>query len=93
MESGSAHGVIKEQSFSPDGHVIASPFAHGARILAFDPGWSQWRREDSKAKFLSEVKFLLGHQMPVCCSKFSPNHMLLATGCLGGKIVFHEPKL
>ena len=84
---------MKEQSFSCDGRVIASPFAYGTRILAFDPGCSQRWIDDGEAKTLSEIKLLLGHRMPVCCSKFSPNHMLLATGCLGGKIAFHEPKL
>jgi WD repeat-containing protein 32 len=91
-ESDSGRGFIKELSFSHDGRVIASPFAHGARLLAFDSGCSQWRKE-SEVKTLSEIKFLLGHPMAVCCSKFSPNHMLLATGCLAGRIVLHEPKL
>ena len=93
LESDSGRGFIKEGNFSPDGRVIASPFAHGARLLAFDSDCCSWKKE-SEVKVLSEVKFLLGHKMPVCCCKFSPNHnMLLATGCLGGKIAFHEPKL
>jgi WD repeat-containing protein 32 len=30
------HGYFKEISFSPDGRVIASPYANGHRILMFD---------------------------------------------------------
>ena len=92
QESEAGPGFIKDQSFSPDGRVIASPFAHGVRILAFDPGCSQWRRETT-VKPLREVKSLFGHPKPVCCCKFSPTHMLLVTGCLGQKVGFHEPKI
>lgn len=95
-ESDSGRGFIKEQSFSPDGRVIASPFAHGTRLLAFGSDCCKWvksRKKDSEAEKLTEVNFLLSHSQPVCCSKFSPIHMLVATGCLGGQIAFHEPKL
>ncbi|XP_028408133.1 DDB1- and CUL4-associated factor 10 homolog [Dendronephthya gigantea] len=92
QESEAGPGFIKDQSFSPDGRVIASPFAHGVRILAFDSECSLWRK-DTIIKPLKEVKSLFGHPMPVCCCKFSPTHMLLVTGCLGQKVVFHEPKL
>ena len=37
QESNQGRGFIKEVSFSPDGRIIASPFAYGIRLLAFNP--------------------------------------------------------
>ena len=36
QESNQGRGFIKEVSFSPDGRIIASPFAYGIRLLAFN---------------------------------------------------------
>merc|ERR1712058_163563 len=55
-ESNQGKGFIKELSFSPDGRFIASPFAHGVRLLAF-----------------------------------SPCHWVMVTGCLSGRISWHQP--
>ena len=36
-ESNNAQGYIKEPCWSRDGRLLASPYAHGLRLLAFDP--------------------------------------------------------
>lgn len=40
-EPTAGRGFIKEQSFSSDGRLIASPFGHGVRLLAFDEKCSE----------------------------------------------------
>ena len=88
LESNSAKGIIKEQDFSYDGQVIASPFAHGVRLLTFFNNSGQ-----NTTSQLQELRYLICHKHAVCTSRFSPTHMMLATGCLGGKVVFYEPRL
>uniref|UniRef100_A0A914XQW0 Uncharacterized protein n=2 Tax=Plectus sambesii TaxID=2011161 RepID=A0A914XQW0_9BILA len=94
-------GFIKELCWAPNGRVIASPYAFGCRLLAFDDGCRElcdihWRGT-SAAQPLTEIKSLVGdegHSDVVLCARFSPVHdALLATGCLQGKVAFYQPKL
>ncbi|XP_046859047.1 DDB1- and CUL4-associated factor 10 homolog [Xenia sp. Carnegie-2017] len=92
QEFDSAEGYMVQQSFSADGRILASPYAQCVRLLAFNSTCSMWMKE-SHPKTLQEVKIVFGHSHHVVCCKFSPSELLLASGCLGGDILFHEPKL
>ena len=87
-------GFIKELCFSNDGRLICSPFGYGFRLLAFDP----YCRElcDSipdKPTELHELASNISHAREVVTCKFSPTHCLVVSGCLNGKIDFHQPLL
>ena len=87
-------GFIKEIAFSSDGRLICSPFGFGVRLLSFD---SQCRElcdcsGDSSTQ-LHEVATNMSHTKEVVTTKFSPTHCLLVTGCLRGKVDFHQPVL
>ena len=85
-------GYIKEFSFSHDGRVIASPFGFGVRLLAFDPHCSDMNDcRVSSVTRLCEVTSRMNHKNVVLAAKFSPVHNLLVTGCLQGKVAFHQP--
>uniref|UniRef100_A0A182VHU1 Uncharacterized protein n=1 Tax=Anopheles merus TaxID=30066 RepID=A0A182VHU1_ANOME len=91
-------GFIRESCFSPDGRIICSPHDHGFRLLAFNENCNElqhatgiWRNE--KAQQLHEVKRKQCHSSLVVSSQFSPRFPLLVTGCLLGKIVWHQPAL
>jgi len=91
-ESNTGKGFIKEQCFSPCGRLIASPFGFGVRLLGFN---SQCQDLSScvpeEPVRLYEVGTKMGHQEVVLSSAFSPTHWLLATGCLSGRLVWHQP--
>jgi len=93
-ESNTGKGFIKEQSFSPCGRIIASPFGHGVRLLGFNSGVEDlaYCVPDKPTK-LYELGTMLGHDEVVLSSAFSPNNYLLATGCLSGRLVWHQPVL
>merc|ERR1739844_300848 len=78
--------------FSPCGRLIASPFGFGVRLLGFN---SQCQDLSScvpeEPVRLYEVGTKMGHQEVVLSSAFSPTHWLLATGCLSGSLVWHQP--
>lgn len=91
-------GYIKEQAFSPDGRLIASPFGFGIRFLAFSDDFKELCDCDTAnlhllPKKLSETGTNVSHRNNVLCTRFSPTHLLLATGCLSGKVAFHQPVL
>ena len=93
-EANVGRGFIKEVSFSNDGRIISSPFGFGVRLLAFD----QYCNELSdcvpaKPLRLYEVTSNMSHRVEVVTTKFSPTHNLLVSGCLDGKIDFHQPVL
>lgn len=92
---------IKEISFSNDGRILASPFETGVRLLAVDSSCTPMdvyfdSRYHSKEKALNcpdleVVQTSFGHHSPVLTCRFSNHDMILGTGCLQGKIVFHKP--
>jgi len=93
-ESNTGKGFIKEQSFSPCGRFIASPFGYGVRLLGFsESGADLSTCVPSEPVRLYELGTKLGHNEVVLSSAFSPCHWLLATGCLSGRIVWHQPVL
>ena len=92
-ESNAARGYIKEHCFSGDGRIICSPFGNGVRLLGFDSNCNELCKTVPDGPIeLSEIKTLISHDFPVLTSRFSPTLPLLATGCLGGKVSFHQPR-
>jgi WD repeat-containing protein 32 len=93
-ESNTGRGFIKEQCFSPDGRFIASPFGYGVRLLGWDNRGSDLSScvSDSPVR-LYEIGTKMSHNEVVLSSAFSPCHWLLVTGCLSGRIVWHQPAL
>jgi len=93
-ESNQGKGFIKELSFSPDGRFIASPFAHGVRLLAFSDkcsDLSDCAPEESSPVQLYEVGAKYSHNETVLATAFSPCHWMMVTGCLSGRISWHQP--
>lgn len=87
-------GFIKEVGFNHDGRLISSPFGFGLRIFAFDSLCNELCDciPSSPVK-LYEVTCSLAHVNCVVATKFSPVHNLVVSGCLDGKIAFHQPVL
>uniref|UniRef100_A0A1B6J6L9 Uncharacterized protein n=1 Tax=Homalodisca liturata TaxID=320908 RepID=A0A1B6J6L9_9HEMI len=86
-------GFIKELCFSSDGRLICSPFGYGVRLLAFSPECSELSTcvpKDGAVK-LYELGTNVCHADIVVSTKFSPRHCLLVSGCLTGRIVWHQP--
>jgi WD repeat-containing protein 32 len=100
-EANVGHGYIKELCFSPEGRVICSPFEFGFRLSSFDENFREMSRcrtrgEDgliSKPSELNVLKTILPHSDFVVTTKFSPTHLLIASGCLSGRLVFSMPCL
>ncbi|XP_005096286.1 DDB1- and CUL4-associated factor 10 [Aplysia californica] len=87
-------GFIKEQSFSPDGRVLASPFGNCVRLLAFNNSCLELCDcVPSTATALQEVAMVGQMKSIVLASTFSPSQPLFAAGCKDGTIVFSTPKL
>jgi hypothetical protein len=86
-------GFIKELCFSADGRLICSPFGYGVRLLAFSPDCAELSAcIPSKSPVqLYELATNVCHADIVVSTKFSPQHCLLVSGCLSGKIVWHQP--
>jgi len=51
------------------------------------------RQKPYAPKELVETGVSVSHSNVVLCSKFSPTHLLLASGCLGGHVSFYQPVL
>ena len=94
QEPNVAKGYIKEHCFSRDGRIICSPFGNSARILSFN---SQCGELSScihgVPSELYDLKTLITHKHAVVTCRFSPEHLLLSLGCLGGRVSFFQPKL
>ncbi|XP_063895759.1 DDB1- and CUL4-associated factor 10 isoform X2 [Helicoverpa armigera] len=94
-ETNEGKGFIKELCYSADGRIVCSPFGRGMRLLAlnYECGeLSSCVQELSGPRPMVEVGQSLGiHQDLVVSSKFSPRYHMLVTGCLEGKIVWHQP--
>ena len=89
-----ARGFIKEICFSSDGRLICSPFGFGVRLLGFDPLCSELCDVvPSQPIRLYEVANCLSHSNIVVTCKFSPRHCMFVSGCLSGKVMFHQPVL
>lgn len=87
-------GFIKEVSFSSDGRLICSPFGFGVRLLSFDPNCSEMCDViPSSPVKLYELTTNMSHTSAVVTTKFSPVHCLFVSGCLSGKVDFHQPLL
>ena len=86
-------GFIKEVCFSSDGRLICSPFGNGIRLLAFDNECNELcdARLGTPQK-LYELTSNISHCSPVVTCKFSPTHCLAVSGCLNGKVDFHQPR-
>ena len=87
-------GYIKELCFSADGRLICSPFGYGVRLLAFSNDCSELSNcvpPFNESVQLHELATNVTHSGIVVSTKFSPRHCLLVSGCLSGKIVWHEP--
>jgi len=91
-ESNTGRGFIKEQSFSPCGRFIASPFGFGVRLLGWNSACSDLSDcVPTSPVQLYEIGTKSSHKEVVLSSSFSPNQWLLVTGCLAGRISWHQP--
>lgn len=94
QEPNVARGYIKEHCFSSDGRIICSPFGNSARILGFSSECDELAScVHGTPSELCDLKTLISHKQPVLTCRFSPTHLLLSMGCLGGKVSFYQPKL
>lgn len=87
-------GYIKELCFSADGRLICSPFGYGVRLLAFSSDCAELSNcvpPVNESIQLHELATSVSHSNIVVSTKFSPRHCLLVSGCLSGKIVWHQP--
>ncbi|CAH1404234.1 unnamed protein product [Nezara viridula] len=94
-ETNVGKGFIKELCFSADGRLICSPYGYGVRLLAFSPECSELSScvpKNGPVK-LFELGTNVCHTDIVVSTKFSPRHCLLVSGCLTGRIVWHQPVL
>lgn len=88
-------GLIKEECFSSDGRLICSPYGFGFRLLSFSedclelPKALAYQNDSHK---LYELKYFKCHSDIVVSTRFSPIQPLLASGCLQGRVVWHQPK-
>lgn len=95
QEANVGRGFIKELCYSNDGRIICSPFSHGVRLLSFSPKCEELSTLQPKlpAVKLHEIGTNVSHSNIVLCTKFSPVHPLLVSGCLSGRIVWYQPRL
>lgn len=85
-------GFIKELCFSTDGRLICSPYGYGVRLLTFHPSCSELCDSvPASVSPLHELRSDSSHSNYVVSTKFSPTHCLFVSGCLSGKICFHQP--
>ncbi|XP_037090893.1 DDB1- and CUL4-associated factor 10 homolog [Pollicipes pollicipes] len=88
------HGYIKELCFSADGRLLCSPFGYGVRLLAFsEAGQELSACAAGGPRRLHELAATTSHRCAVVSARFSPVECLLVTGCLGGGVVWHQPRL
>lgn len=86
-------GFIKELCFSSDGRLICSPFGYGVRLLAFSADCTELSTcvPNNGPMPLHELGTNVCHADIVVSTKFSPRHCLFVSGCLTGRIVWHQP--
>lgn len=93
-EPNKGKGFIKELCFSADGRIICSPYGYGFRLLAFTKDCSELStaiNPDDSPQPLVQLKYIKTHRDIVVSTKFSPKQPLLVSGCLKGKIGWHQP--
>lgn len=93
-EKNVGQGFIKEMCFSPDGRVICSPYEYGFRLLGFNAKCDELPDTlDAKnqTSLFDLVQVVQCHKDVVVSTKFSPTQPLLVSGCLKGKLVWHQP--
>lgn len=95
QEANVGRGFIKELCYSNDGRIICSPYSHGIRLLSFSPNCDELSTLIPKlpAVRLHELGTNVSHGNTVLCTKFSPIHPLLVSGCLSGRIVWYQPRI
>ena len=87
-------GFIKEVCFTNDGRFLCSPFAFGVRILAFNSRCQELCDcVPNKPAVLHEVTSNMSHGNVVVAVNCSPTECLMVSGCLNGKVDFHQPVL
>lgn len=87
-------GFIKEQSFSPDGRIIASPCGNHVRLLAFDPNCSEICDDiPTSPRQLEEVGQCARMDDCVLTSTFSPVDCMFVAGSRNGSVIFSRPVL
>lgn len=94
-EPNKGKGFIKELCFSSDGRIICSPYGCGFRLLGFSGDCSELPRTlhpFGEAQPLVALKYIKCHTDIVVSTKFSPRQPLFASGCLRGRVVWHQPK-
>ncbi|VVC37405.1 Hypothetical protein CINCED_3A024100 [Cinara cedri] len=94
-EANVGRGFIKELCYSNDGRIICSPFSHGIRLLSFSPNCDELSTLHPKVPGikLNEIGTNVSHANIVLCTKFSPIHPLLVSGCIAGRIVWYQPRI
>lgn len=93
-EPNKGKGFIKELCFSSDGRIICSPYGCGIRLLSFSQDCSELPNTlnpNGEAQPLVALKYVKCHSDIVVSTKFSPRQPLFASGCLNGKVVWHQP--
>lgn len=88
-------GLIKEECFSACGRLICSPYGLGFRLLAFTPDCLELPQaimNQTGSSELTELKLTTCHPDIVVSTRFSPISPLLVSGCLQGKIIWHQPR-
>ncbi|KAF2358845.1 WD40 repeat [Trinorchestia longiramus] len=95
LEPNVGAGFIKELCFSSDGRLICSPFKQGVRLLAFDHNCSEMSHcvSEQPQKLVVLSRLPSCHRKSVVSTRFSPTHLMLVSGCLDGKIAWHQPVL
>lgn len=86
-------GYIKELCFSSDGRIICSPHGKGVRLLAFSDTCQELCStvSDNPRQLKTLIELNEYHKDVVVCSKFSPTHYQLVSGCLGSEIKWYQP--
>ncbi|KAH9505162.1 hypothetical protein Btru_058859 [Bulinus truncatus] len=86
-------GFIKEQSFSCDGKVLASPFANCVRLLGFNYECSELCDiVPEKPRNLCQVAMTVAQKSSILASTFSPVHCMFVAGARDGSISFCSPR-
>lgn len=96
QEPNKGKGFIKELCFSSDGRIVCSPYNYGIRLMAFNDKCSELPyalNTEIKPQELHVIKTIKSHSDIVVSTKFSPKQPLIVSGCLRGKVVWHNPAL
>lgn len=90
-----AQGLIKEECFSSCGRLICSPYGTGFRLLSFSPDClelPQALMHQNGSNKLNELRYFECSGDIVVSTRFSPIQPMLCSGCLSGKIIWHQPR-